>query len=34
MRNTPLCESAIVGVGLGVSLKGGKAMVECNLQTL
>ncbi len=28
VRNTPLCESAIVGVGLGVSLKGGKAMVE------
>ena len=28
VRNTPLCESAIVGVGLGLSLKGGKAMVE------
>lgn len=28
VRNTPLCESAIVGVGLGLSLKGFKAMVE------
>lgn len=28
VRNTPLCESAIVGVGLGLSLKGMKAMVE------
>jgi len=28
VRNTPLCESAIVGIGLGLSLKGGKAMVE------
>lgn len=28
VRNTPLCESAIVGIGLGLSLKGFKAMVE------
>ncbi|MTB53200.1 thiamine pyrophosphate-dependent enzyme [Lewinella sp. W8] len=28
VRNTPLCESAIVGAGLGLSLAGGKAMVE------
>lgn len=28
VRNTPLCESAIVGVGLGLSLKGMKSMVE------
>jgi 2-oxoisovalerate dehydrogenase E1 component len=28
VRNTPLCESAIVGVGLGLSLKGMKGMVE------
>lgn len=28
VRNTPLCESAIVGVGLGLSMKGWKAMVE------
>ncbi len=28
VRNTPLCESAIVGIGLGLALKGGKAMVE------
>ncbi len=28
VRNTPLCESAIVGVGLGLSLKNHKAMVE------
>ena len=28
VRNTPLCESAIVGVGLGLSIKGMKAMVE------
>ena len=28
VRNTPICESAIVGVGLGLSLKGMKAMVE------
>ena len=28
VRNTPLCESAIIGAGLGLSLKGGKAMVE------
>ncbi|MEO1627655.1 MAG: dehydrogenase E1 component subunit alpha/beta [Bacteroidota bacterium] len=28
VRNTPLCESAILGVGLGLSLKGYKAMVE------
>ena len=28
VRNTPLCESAIVGVGLGLNLTGHKAMVE------
>lgn len=28
VRNTPLCESAIVGVALGLSLKGYKSMVE------
>ncbi len=28
VRNTPLCESAIVGCGLGLSIKGMKAMVE------
>ncbi|MFT4526736.1 MAG: 2-oxoisovalerate dehydrogenase E1 component [Bacteroidia bacterium] len=28
VRNTPLCESAIVGAGLGLSIKGQKAMVE------
>ncbi len=28
VRNTPLCEAAIVGAGLGLSVKGMKAMVE------
>lgn len=28
VRNTPLCESAIVGIGLGLSMQGHKAMVE------
>lgn len=28
VRNTPLCESAIVGIGLGLSIAGKKAMVE------
>lgn len=28
VRNTPLCESAIVGIALGLSLKGMKSMVE------
>jgi 2-oxoisovalerate dehydrogenase E1 component len=28
VRNTPLCESAIVGISLGLSLKGVKSMVE------
>lgn len=28
VRNTPLCESAIIGIGLGLSIKGHKAMVE------
>ena len=28
VRNTPLCESAIVGAGLGLSISGWKAMVE------
>jgi 2-oxoisovalerate dehydrogenase E1 component len=28
VRNTPLCESAIIGIGLGLSLRGIKSMVE------
>ncbi len=28
VRNTPLCESAIVGAGLGLSIRGRKSMVE------
>jgi 2-oxoisovalerate dehydrogenase E1 component len=28
VRNTPLCESAIIGAGLGLSIRGWKAMVE------
>jgi 2-oxoisovalerate dehydrogenase E1 component len=28
VRNTPICESTIVGAGLGLSIKGMKAMVE------
>ncbi|MDH3708987.1 MAG: dehydrogenase E1 component subunit alpha/beta [Cyclobacteriaceae bacterium] len=28
VRNTPLCESAIVGIGLGLSIKGYKSIVE------
>lgn len=28
VRNTPLCESAILGIGLGLSIKGMKSMVE------
>jgi 2-oxoisovalerate dehydrogenase E1 component len=28
VRNTPLCESAVVGAGLGLSIRGKKAMVE------
>jgi 2-oxoisovalerate dehydrogenase E1 component len=28
VRNTPLCESAIIGTALGLSIKGHKAMVE------
>lgn len=28
VRNTPLCESAIIGAGLGLSIKGYKSMVE------
>jgi 2-oxoisovalerate dehydrogenase E1 component len=28
VRNTPICESAIVGAGLGLSVRGMKAMVE------
>ncbi len=28
VRNTPLCESAIIGAGLGLSIKGFKAMIE------
>jgi 2-oxoisovalerate dehydrogenase E1 component len=28
VRNTPICEAAIIGAGLGLSIKGMKAMVE------
>lgn len=28
VRNTPLCESAILGIGVGMSLKGMKTMIE------
>ncbi len=28
VRNTPLCESAILGAGIGLSIKGMKAMIE------
>jgi 2-oxoisovalerate dehydrogenase E1 component len=28
VRNTPICESAIVGAGMGLSINGGKAIVE------
>ncbi len=28
IRNTPLCESAILGAGLGYSIKGGKSVIE------
>ncbi len=28
VRNTPLCESAIIGIGLGLSIAGWKSMVE------
>lgn len=28
VKNTPLCESAIIGIGLGLSIKGYKSMVE------
>ena len=28
VRNTPLCESAIVGIALGLSVRGMKSMVE------
>ena len=28
IRNTPLCESAIIGAGLGYSIKGGKSVIE------
>jgi len=28
VRNTPICESAILGIGLGLSIKGYKSMVE------
>ncbi len=28
VRNTPLCESAILGAGLGYSIKGGKSVIE------
>jgi len=28
VRNTPLCESAIIGIGVGLSLRGFKSMIE------
>ncbi len=28
VRNTPICESAILGIGLGLSIKGYKSMIE------
>lgn len=28
IRNTPLCESAIIGIGLGLSIKGYKSIIE------
>lgn len=28
VRNTPLCESAIIGIGLGYSIAGGRSMIE------
>ena len=28
VRNTPLCESAIIGIGLGMSVKGKKSVIE------
>ncbi|MFZ0452563.1 MAG: dehydrogenase E1 component subunit alpha/beta [Ignavibacteriaceae bacterium] len=28
IRNTPLCESAVIGTGLGYSIGGGKALIE------
>ncbi len=28
VRNTPLCESGVIGAGLGLAIAGGKAMVE------
>lgn len=28
VRNTPLCESAIIGIGIGLSLRGYKSMIE------
>lgn len=28
VRNTPLCESAIVGIGLGLAIMGGKSVIE------
>ncbi|MEZ4950989.1 MAG: hypothetical protein R2784_16635 [Saprospiraceae bacterium] len=30
-RNTPLCESAIIGAGLGLSLEGYKSWLKCSL---
>ncbi len=28
VRNTPLCESAIIGIGLGLAIKGNKSVIE------
>lgn len=28
VRNTPICESAVIGIGLGLALKGMKSMIE------
>ena len=34
VRNTPLCESAILGAALGLSLEGFKSMIEMHFHTL
>jgi len=31
VRNTPICESAIIGAGYGLAIKGKKAMVEVSI---
>ena len=34
VRNTPLCESAIVGAALGLSIYGKRQLWKCNLPIL